>query len=349
VPDVAGDEVYPIDYANACLDVADDESLSYGAKITAYLALANEHVESDRHWQWCGESLADLPGGVHDWVSSPDFDRLIVETGDLPPTPTRIRPSAVSTTISRASLMTRRGAGMTELCSAVGATPAAVVTTGRLPVGEDLRGEVDDGSDDDDRWWPDARRGTVVGDLAEGRVQPALSGQPTVDDEGHGGVRREPAGSQLRSDGLDRAHPHEDDDRRAAPSEGRPVHGAPLRRRSEVAGHDAETVRQPAMSDGYAGQCGDTRGRRDTRDDLHRHSRRLAGEDLLHPASEDEAVTTLEPDHPLPVPGARHEDRVDVDLCGGPAVGDLETSTTSTSAPRPSRCAKGASRSTTTT
>ena len=119
---VTGDEVYPIDYANACPDVAvtslhyyfpwaitdlvrwsvyclvtsrrtsvdlhtdryfeiaDDESLSYGAKITAYLALANEHFESDRYWQWCHENLPHLPERVHDWVSSPDFDRLLAET-----------------------------------------------------------------------------------------------------------------------------------------------------------------------------------------------------------------------------------------------------------------------------
>jgi len=119
---VTGDEVYPIDYANACPDVAvtslhyyfpwaitalvrwsvyclvtgrrtsvdlhtdryfeiaDDASLTYGAKITAYLALANEHFESDRYWQWCDENLSRLPEQVHDWVTSPDFDRLLTET-----------------------------------------------------------------------------------------------------------------------------------------------------------------------------------------------------------------------------------------------------------------------------
>jgi len=119
---VTGDEVYPIDYANACPDVAvtslhyyfpwaitalvrwsvyclvtgrrtsvdlhtdryfeiaDDASLTYGAKITAYLALANEHFESDRYWQWCDENLSRLPEQVNDWVTSPDFDRLLTET-----------------------------------------------------------------------------------------------------------------------------------------------------------------------------------------------------------------------------------------------------------------------------
>ena len=119
---VTGDEVYPIDYANACPDVAvtslhyyfpwaitalvrwsvyclvmgrrmsvdlhtsryfeiaDDASLSYDAKITAYSALADEHFETERYWQWCDEYLPHLPEQVYDWVTSPDFDRLLRET-----------------------------------------------------------------------------------------------------------------------------------------------------------------------------------------------------------------------------------------------------------------------------
>ncbi len=121
---VTGDEVYPIDYANACPDVAvtslhyyfpwamtalvrwsvyalvtgrkmsvdlhtdryyaiaDNESLSYESKLTAYLALANEHYTTDRYWQWCEEYLPHLPEQVHDWVTSSDFDRLLRETVD---------------------------------------------------------------------------------------------------------------------------------------------------------------------------------------------------------------------------------------------------------------------------
>jgi hypothetical protein len=119
---VAGDEVYPIDYANACPDVAvtslhyyfpwaisalvrwsvftlatgrkgrvdlhtrkyfeiaDDDSLSYDAKVTAYLALADEHFDSARYWQWCAENLPHLDEQVHDWVTSKDFERLLRET-----------------------------------------------------------------------------------------------------------------------------------------------------------------------------------------------------------------------------------------------------------------------------
>ena len=52
------------------------------AKLTAYLARANEHYTTDRYWLWCEEYLPHLPEKVHDWVTSPDFDRLLRETVD---------------------------------------------------------------------------------------------------------------------------------------------------------------------------------------------------------------------------------------------------------------------------
>jgi hypothetical protein len=119
---VAGDEVYPIDYANACPDVAvtslhyyfpwaitalvrwsvfclatgrtarvdlgtsryfaiaDDQELDYAAKIEAYLALADEHFETERYHDWCASHLGHLEEAVHDWVTSSDFDRILRET-----------------------------------------------------------------------------------------------------------------------------------------------------------------------------------------------------------------------------------------------------------------------------
>ena len=119
---VKGDDVHPIDYANACPDVAvtslhyyfpwaitalvrwsayavvterkpmidlhteryfeiaDDPDLDYDAKLEAYLALADKHFETDRYWEWCDEYLPHLPEQVHDWITGPDFDRLLTET-----------------------------------------------------------------------------------------------------------------------------------------------------------------------------------------------------------------------------------------------------------------------------
>jgi hypothetical protein len=119
---VAGDEVYPIDYANACPDVAltslhyyfpwaisalvrwsvyclttrrpsnvdlatsryfaiaDEPDRTYEEKLDAYLALADEHFETERYRDWCTSHLSHLDEQVHDWVASPDFDRLLLET-----------------------------------------------------------------------------------------------------------------------------------------------------------------------------------------------------------------------------------------------------------------------------
>jgi len=119
---VKGDAVFPIDYANACpdvaltslhyyfvwavralvrwsafclvtgrtatidlhmrryFDIADDGALDYDAKLAAYLALADEHFETERYWSWCAEHLPHLDELVLEWVSGPDFARLLRET-----------------------------------------------------------------------------------------------------------------------------------------------------------------------------------------------------------------------------------------------------------------------------
>ena len=115
-------EAYPIDYANACPDVAltslhyyfpwaikslvkwcvfvlvtgrrprldletdryfavaDSAGLTYGEKLAAYRELADAYFESARYHDFCRTALPHLDEVVYDWVSSPDFDRLLVET-----------------------------------------------------------------------------------------------------------------------------------------------------------------------------------------------------------------------------------------------------------------------------
>jgi hypothetical protein len=119
---VQGSEVLPIDYANACPDVAltslhyyfpwamkalvrwsafclatgrrarphvdptdwfaiaDDPDRSYGDRLAAYQALADDYFETERYQDFCATALADLDQIVLGWVSSEDFDDVLVET-----------------------------------------------------------------------------------------------------------------------------------------------------------------------------------------------------------------------------------------------------------------------------
>jgi len=118
---VRGDQVHPIDYANACPDVSltslhyyfpwamtslvkwslfctatgrlprvdldtrrwydvADAGGTYREKLAAYRQLADEYFETDRYTDFVATQLGDLDAVAHDYFSSPDFDRLLVET-----------------------------------------------------------------------------------------------------------------------------------------------------------------------------------------------------------------------------------------------------------------------------
>jgi len=119
---VRGADVCPIDYANACPDVAltslhyyfpwamsalarwtifccatgraprldldtsryfaigDRDDLSYLDKLAEYRKLADEYFETERYADFCASRLSTVDEVVYDWVRSPDFDRLLVET-----------------------------------------------------------------------------------------------------------------------------------------------------------------------------------------------------------------------------------------------------------------------------
>jgi hypothetical protein len=119
---IQGDNVLPIDYANACPDVAvtslhyyfpwamksllkwtafcvstgrtahlhvdpapwlavaDDPELDYGAKLVRYQALADSYFERDRYQEFCAEALPHIDELVASWVTSQDFDDLLMQT-----------------------------------------------------------------------------------------------------------------------------------------------------------------------------------------------------------------------------------------------------------------------------
>jgi hypothetical protein len=119
---VSGTEVYPIDYANACPDVAltslhyyfpwamralvrwsvfslvterkprldlsmaeyfaiaDRDDLGYHEKLAAYRKLADDYFETDRYLDFCESRMGNLGEVVLEWVDSPDFDELLVDT-----------------------------------------------------------------------------------------------------------------------------------------------------------------------------------------------------------------------------------------------------------------------------
>jgi hypothetical protein len=119
---VRGTEVYPIDYANACPDVAltslhyyfpwamtallrwtaycvvtgrrpqldldtaryyevaDRPDLSYSDKLVEYRRLSDEYFETERYADFCASRLGHVDEMVYDWVRSPEFDELLLDT-----------------------------------------------------------------------------------------------------------------------------------------------------------------------------------------------------------------------------------------------------------------------------
>jgi len=114
--------VYPIDYANACpdvaltslhyyfpwaiktlvkwcvfalvtgrrpqldltidayYDIADDPGASYDQKLAAYRELADGYFDTERYHEFCATSLSRIDEIVLDWIASPEFDQLIIDT-----------------------------------------------------------------------------------------------------------------------------------------------------------------------------------------------------------------------------------------------------------------------------
>jgi hypothetical protein len=57
-----------------------DSSRSYEEKLDAYRELADSYFETERYQDFCATSLAGVDTLVRDWVASPAFDELLVDT-----------------------------------------------------------------------------------------------------------------------------------------------------------------------------------------------------------------------------------------------------------------------------
>jgi len=60
--------------------IGDRDDLSYEEKLIAYRRVADEHFQADAYAEFCAGPLRHLDEAVHDWFTSDDFDRVIVET-----------------------------------------------------------------------------------------------------------------------------------------------------------------------------------------------------------------------------------------------------------------------------
>jgi hypothetical protein len=60
--------------------IGDREDLSYEEKLAGYRKLADEYFEVERYHDFCDSRLPHVDELVYDWVDSPDFDALLVET-----------------------------------------------------------------------------------------------------------------------------------------------------------------------------------------------------------------------------------------------------------------------------
>src|SRR5262249_14942796 len=66
-------------------EVADSDR-TYDEKLDAYLALADQHFETERYHDWCSEHLGHLDEAVAQGVTAPTSARPVVErVGPTPP------------------------------------------------------------------------------------------------------------------------------------------------------------------------------------------------------------------------------------------------------------------------
>ncbi|HEY3541928.1 MAG TPA: hypothetical protein VGK79_05225 [Gaiellaceae bacterium] len=60
--------------------VGDRDDLSYEAKLREYRRLADAHFDSEAYAEFCAGPVAHIDEAAHEWFTSDDFDRVLVET-----------------------------------------------------------------------------------------------------------------------------------------------------------------------------------------------------------------------------------------------------------------------------
>jgi hypothetical protein len=61
-------------------EIGDREDLSYEEKLAEYRRMADDYFEVPRYQEFCATSLAHVDELMLDWISSTEFDGLLVET-----------------------------------------------------------------------------------------------------------------------------------------------------------------------------------------------------------------------------------------------------------------------------
>jgi hypothetical protein len=61
-------------------EIGDREDLTYAEKLAAYRRLSDEHFDTERYRDFCASRMPHVDELVLQWVDSPDFDRLLVDT-----------------------------------------------------------------------------------------------------------------------------------------------------------------------------------------------------------------------------------------------------------------------------
>jgi hypothetical protein len=64
----------------AYFEVADRADLDYEQKLAAYRRLADAHFQTERYRDFCEKYLADLDEQVLEWMTGPQFERILLDT-----------------------------------------------------------------------------------------------------------------------------------------------------------------------------------------------------------------------------------------------------------------------------